>query len=399
MAFTDWIRRRAWQMTTRAVGFPPEWHDKVLNRIAAGASGGGTECSALTASVRILSAVISTAPLGVYAKLGPDAFELAESHSIHKLISLAPNPTTTSAEWRRQMVGRMLRTKGSFDQILLNSKDEVLGLIPLAPDKVEIVDSGMEQAFKVTKKDGSVVTLPSREVLYIPYLFDGLSLGEHANKAAQLAASADAFAQRFFSSGGLQQLALETDQVVQPDKKREIVEQLHKNLLDGKVPFTDAGTKLKALNVKFEEVQLKDTRTFQAREVARIIGVQPHLIGDLERSTNNNIEQQSIEFVNFTVHPLVTAIEQRLDMSLFGPREGGRYCARFDLSGLTQADWESTADGSSRMVTAGIMTPNEGRRRIGLNPHPLGDKLYIQGAMMPIDKVGQMEAPNGTGTA
>ena len=339
--------------------------------------------------------MLSTAPLGVYRVI-PDGFELAPEHELHRIISKSPNDRMTSAEWRRQMITRMLLYRnGSIDQILLNAKDEVIGLNPLDPNKVRIDDDGPQRVFIITQKNGSVVTLKSEEVLHIPYLFEGDPLGVHAARAIELALSADQFAQRFFKSGGMQQLALETDQTVGPDKKREIVEQFHKNLLEGKIPFTDSGTKLKPLNVKFEEVQLKDTRTFQSREVQRVIGVQPHLTGDLERSTNNNIEHQGIEFVNFTCEPLAIAIEQRLDMSLFGRREGNIYCARHDLTKLKQADYESTADGVARMVAAGVMTPNEARRRVGLNPHPEGGNLLIQGAMVPIADVGkQKEEPD-----
>ncbi len=397
MAFTDRVRNFVWSLATRAVGFPPEWHDKVLNRIAADASGGGAlyDCSALTASVRILSTVLSTVPLGVYRKERDGGLEPAPDHPVHRLISLKPNELMTSAEWRRQMIVRMITQKGSFDQVLLNVKDEVVALNPLNPQKVKIEEIASGQTvFNVTQKDGSIIALSPSEVLYIPYTFDGLSLGQHAHRAVQLALSADRFAEQFFRSGGVQQLALETEQVVGPDKKREIVEQFHRNMLEGRIPFTDAGTKLKPLSVKFEEVQLKDTRLFQSRDVARIIGVQPHLIGDLERSTNNNIEQQSIEFVNFTLRPIARAIEQRLDVSLFGPRESLQYCARFDLSDVMQADWESTADGASRLVTSGILTSNEGRRKVGANPHPDGNRLMIQGAMVPITEAGKKEASN-----
>jgi HK97 family phage portal protein len=360
--------------------------------------GKALEFPALIASVRILSTVLSTVDLGVYRKID-GGFEPAPEHPVSRLIGLSPNEKMTSVEWRRDMITRMLIYGRSFDQILLNNKDEVIGLNPLHPRFVTVDDDGPERVFKVRDKNGSESTLKSREVLYIPYLIEGESLVEHATRSIGLGLSAEEFAQRFFRSGGMQQLKLSTEQQVGPDKKREIVESLHKSLLEGKTPFTDAGTKLEALQVKFEEVQLKETRIHQGRDVGKIIGVQPHLIGDLERSTNNNIEHQGKEHVTFTAKPLVKAIEQRLDMSLFGPREGLQFCARHDLSVLESADWESTCDGVSSMVSAGVMTPNEGRRRIGLNPHPDGGKLLIQGAMIPIAQVGQKQEASNAGEA
>lgn len=402
MGFKESIRRVWWDLTTRAVGIPPEWQEHILGRMVGMPGinpGKALEFPTLIASVRILSTVLSTVELGVYRRI-EGGLDPATDHPVHRLISLSPNSRITSVEWRRDMITRMLIYGRSFDQILLNAKDEIIALNPLHPSKVTVNDDGEERVFKVREKNGAERTLTNREVLYVPYLIEGESLVEHASRAIGLGLSAEEFAQRFFRSGGMQQLKLSTQQVVQPEKKREIVESLHKSLLEGKTPFTDAGTTLEALQVKFEEVQLKETRIHQGRDVAKVVGVQPHLIGDLERSTNNNIEHQGKEFVTFTSKPLAKAIEQRLDMSLFGPREGLQYCVRHDLSSLESADWESTCDGVARVVAAGVMTPNEGRRRIGLNPHPDGGKLLIQGAMIPIGQVGQkQEASNATGAA
>lgn len=379
----------------RAVGIPPEWQEVVLGRKLGGAivdsdAVSALQCSALIACIRILSTSLSSIDLGVYRKV-PGGMEPAESHPLHSVVNLAVNDDLSSTEWRRDMITRLILFGRSYDQIVMNVKEEVIGLIPIHPTRVKSSGFGKNKVYTVKDASGAESTLPASEVLYIPYLFEGESLFEHARRAVNLSVSAEQFAQRFFTSGGVQQLKLETDQTVGPDKKKEIVTSLHQALKDGRVPFTDAGTKLQTLNVKFEEVQLKETRLHQLRDIARVIGIQPHLIGDLEKSTNNNIEHQGIEYVNFTCRPLARAIEQRLDMSLFGPRERLNFCARLDLTPLYQADYESTADGVSRLVTAGVMTSNEGRRRVNLNPHQDGDRLMIQGAMVPITNAGEKQ--------
>lgn len=391
MAFTDRILGFL-GLHKRSVGIPPEWQERVLGRLigTVGVDSPLTalQCSALIACVRILSTSLSSIELGVYRKVD-GGLEEADGHSAHKVISLRVNESLTSVEWRRDLITRMLLFGDSFDQIVTNVKDEIIGLIPIHPSRVKIDDSNSGRVFIVKNKGGDERILLAEEVLHVPYRFEGQSLYEHARRAVNLYMSAEQFAQQFFDAGGLSQLKLETDQAVGPDKKREIVESLHRALKEGRIPFTDAGTKLQTLSVKFEEVQLKETRLHQLRDIARIFGIQPHLIGDLERSTNNNIEHQGIEFVNFTCRPLARAIEQRLDVSLFGRREIDRYCARFDLTPLYQADYESTADGVSRLVAAGVMTSNEGRRRVGLNPHPDGNRLMMQGAMTPVSQLGQ----------
>lgn len=376
----------------RSVGIPAEWQQYVLGRMAGGIGVSpitALQCSALVACIRILSTTLSTTDLGVFKRLENGGLEPAIGHSVHSLLSVAPNARETSVEWLRNMIIRMLLYGRSYDQILTNAKDEVIGLVPLHPSRVKVDDEGDDPVFRMRDKQDKERVFKASDILYVPYLFEGESLFEHARRSIGLALSADEFAQKFFDSGGVQQLKLESDQTVGPDKKREIMESLSKALKAGMVPFMDSGTKLESLNVKFEEVQLKDTRIFQLRDIARIMGVQPHLIGDLERSTNNNIEHQGIEFVNFTLRPLAKAILARLNMSLFGPVERSRYCAKFDLIDLQQADFESTADAAKGLVTAGIWTANDARARIGSNPHPDGNRLLIQGAMVPISQAGQ----------
>jgi len=388
----------AFGLQKRAVGIPPEWQEVVLGRmIGTGIIDSpisALQCSALVACIRILSTSLSSVDLGAYKKV-PGGIEPAENHPVHDVINLRTNEDLTSTEWRKDMIVRMILFGHSYDQIVMNLKRDVLALVPIHPMRVKSEGSGRDKIYRVKDENQSERIIQAQEMLHIPWLFEGQSLFEHARRAVNLSVSAEQFAQQFFSSGGVQQLKLETDQTVSPDKKKEIVDSLHRALKDGKTPFTDAGTKLQTLNVKFEEVQLKETRIHQLRDIARIIGIQPHLIGDLERSTNNNIEHQGIEYVNFTCRPLARAIEQRLDMSLFGPREGDRYCARFDLTPLYQADYESTADGVGKLTTSGVMTANEGRRRVGLNPHPDGNQLMIQGAMVPITDAGKEEETGG----
>lgn len=382
---------------TRAVGIPPEWHEWVLGRGYDGNPAdpvSALQASGLVSCIRVLSTAAAMIDFGVYKRI-PGGEEIAPDHSVHRLISIQPNANQTSFEWRIDMVTRMLIYGFSFDQILMNTHTEVIGLNPIHPSRVTIDDRTGKRIFVIRKQEGGESTLPADQALYIPYLFEGKSLYEHAAKAIGLSMSADNFAQRFFKSGGIQQLKLESDQVVPPDKKREIVEAFHTNMKAGKTPFMDSGTKLSSLNVKFEEVQLKDTRTFQLRDIARIMGVQPHLIGDLERSTNNNIEHQGIEFANYTVRPLATAITQRVNISLFGARENAMFFAKFDLPSLQPADFESTADAVKGLVAASVMTPNEGRRRVGLNPHPDGNELLIQGAMVPTASLGKQQQQQG----
>ena len=97
-----------------------------------------------------------------------------------------------------------------------------------------------------------------------------------------------------------------------------------------------------------------------------------------------------------SIRPLVVRFEQRLRL-LLRPSERGRYFAQFTIEDLIRGDLAGRAEFNSAMITSAGLTPNELRARLDLNPDPspAADKLYMQGAMLPLDKLGEkQEAPN-----
>ncbi len=70
------------------------------------------------------------------------------------------------------------------------------------------------------------------------------------------------------------------------------------------------------IGISPEQAQFLETRKFQINEIARIFRVPPHMVGDLEKSSFSNIEQQSLEFVKYTLDPWVIRWEQSIQRSL-----------------------------------------------------------------------------------
>jgi len=137
-----------------------------------------------------------------------------------------------------------------------------------------------------------------------------------------------------------------------------------------------------------DAAQFLQTRKFQTAEIARIFRVPPHLIGDLERATNNNIEHQSIEFVMHTIRPWVKRFEQEFDRKLFYEAEKGEYFTKFNLDGLLRGDSEARATIMTALFNSGAMTSNEIREANGLNSVLGGDTRYINGNLMAVNQEG-----------
>ena len=139
-----------------------------------------------------------------------------------------------------------------------------------------------------------------------------------------------------------------------------------------------------------EDAQFLEMRNFQLSEIGpRIFGVPAHKLGDLSRSTNNNIEHQGIEFVTDTIRPGVVRWEQAMQRDLFyGKRT---HCVQYDLDGLMRGDSTARAAFNSSALQNGYKSRNEVRRDEGLNRSdaPGMDDYTVQSNMIKTDDMGK----------
>lgn len=110
----------------------------------------------------------------------------------------------------------------------------------------------------------------------------------------------------------------------------------------------EEGLKFHQMSIPPEQAQFLETRKFQINEIARIFRVPPHMVGDLEKSSFSNIEQQSLEFVKYTLDPWVVRWEQSLMQSLLLPSEKATVSIRFNLDGLLRGDLSKPDAGVQR---------------------------------------------------
>jgi hypothetical protein len=141
--------------------------------------------------------------------------------------------------------------------------------------------------------------------------------------------------------------------------------------------------KYSPIGISPDQAQFLETRKFQIDEIARIFRVPPHMIGDLEKSTFSNIEQQSLEFVKIHPRPLGMARwEQAMSQSLLTPEERTRYEIHFNVDGLLRGDYESRMNGYAvgRQNVVAICQRYPGTKRGKHEPDPgrrKGGDLYL----------------------
>lgn len=152
------------------------------------------------------------------------------------------------------------------------------------------------------------------------------------------------------------------------------------------------------ISIAPEQAQFLETRKFQIDEIARIFRVPPHMVGDLEKSSFSNIEQQSLEFVKYTLDPWVIRWEQAIDRSLLTLEEKKKYFVKFNVNGLLRGDYESRMRGYSIGIQNGFMSPNDVRELENMNlisDEDGGNNYICNGNMVKLKDAGNWNKEAG----
>src|SRR5574344_639964 len=158
-----------------------------------------------------------------------------------------------------------------------------------------------------------------------------------------------------------------------------------------KVAILEEGMKYTPISISPEQAQFLETRKFQINEIARIFRVPPHMVGDLEKSSFSNIEQQSLEFVKYTLEPWLVRWEQSMIRALVSNSEKAAYFIKFNVDGLLRGDYQSRMNGYATARQNGWMSANDIRELENLDriPAELGGDLYlINGNMTKLQDAG-----------
>ena len=363
------------------------------------------QMTAVYACVRILAEAIAGLPLHLYRHDDDSSKHKAKDHPLYTLIHDEPNAEMTSFVFRETMMTHLLLWGNAYAQIIRNGKGQVAALYPLMPNRMQVdrdrsgklyyqYTTSAEDA--PTMKGTSVILDPS-EVLHIPGLgFDGLvgySPIAMAKNAIGMAIACEEFGAKFFANGAAPSGVLEHPGTVKdPTRLRETWQgQFGGSANSGKVAVLEEGMKYTPISISPEQAQFLQTRKFQINEIARIFRVPPHMVGDLEKSSFSNIEQQSLEFVKYTLDPWVIRWEQALSRALLGAEEKGRYFFRFNVEGLLRGDYQSRMTGYATARQNGWMSANDIRTLEDMDritEEEGGDLYLINGNMLPLHRAG-----------
>lgn len=363
--------------------------------------------SAVYACCKIISEDLGRLPLCVYQRLPDGSMREAVEHPIYTLLHDAPNPMLTAYDFRRALVFCALLYGNGYAHIVRDGANRVKELRVLQPDKMSPVivgqDNNKRLIYVTTQtKDGTPVALDLSEVLHIRACtldgINGLSPIAMCRNTYGLAIATESFGAKFFGNGARATGVLTHPETLGPDALKNL-QQSFRDRLNGDNSLSplilEEGMKWEQLSVNPDDAQFLQTRQFQNSEIAREYRVPLHMLQDLARSTNNNIEHQGIEYVKYCLAPWAVNFEQQINKQLLR----GAFMAEHNMNELARGDFASQTTGFATLRNWGIYSVNDALRDMRRNPisdEEGGNARIVPLNMQLLEKLGEPEEPGGS---
>jgi len=349
--------------------------------------------TAVWAAIRLLSESVSSLPLGVYTNSDGDKI-VAENNPVYPLLKIRPNNYQSKITFLEKVMMDLLTKGNSYVRIERNRGAIPTALLPLNADDVKIkfidgvlfyetasniYDASDILHFKTITKDGII----------------GLSPIDQCKNSIGWGMAVEEFGNTFFKNGAKLSGVLQTDRALSETaigRLKNSFNNVYAQLTGSNATVVlEEGLTFKPVSISAEQAQFLASRTFSIEEVARIFNIPPHMLKDLSKSSFNNIEMQSQEFVTYTLMPYLTRIEQEMNLKLFRTNEIGKTFVQFNVNGLLRGNTKDRSEFYRTMLNIGAMSINEIRNKENMNKIADGDKHFMQLNMTTIDKIGQEE--------
>lgn len=353
---------------------------------------------AVWCAVNFIGGTIAALPLKLYKVNAEGDRERVKTGMLASILATTVNDDfLTSFKWRKGAISEVLLEGRSYTFVEKNKAGQVMNLWPLEVSKTTVVKRQGRTIYQY--QDGArTVEYSASEIIDLPFLSRLSGVG-HFNPVQVLkdtigmAVAIRTYASKFFLNGGVPPLALHTP-LGSPGANKRAAEDVTQAVRDANaerrnVVVMPMGTELKPVGFDPEKGQMTEAQRFIIEEIARIYDLPPVFLQDLTHGTFSNTEQQDLHFVKHTLTQWVELIEQELNAKLFGPRNTTQF-VEFDLDGLLRGDFKTRMEGWAQAINTAQVMPNEVRRAENRPPVKGGDRLFIQGATVPL---GDPDAP------
>lgn len=349
--------------------------------------------SAFYNGVEIISNSVAVVPFGVYEKIDGGRQRL-DSHPVDVLLNSFPDGPdgylTPFFFKKLTQVSVTMRGNALWHIVVKNNGEIRLKFISW-DDVKDVREDNDGNLYFIVK--GYDKPLMHHEVIHVKGLSlngkVGVSVITYAATMLGIAMDVQTFAGTAVQNKGVRAGVIETDKALgTPQKQYADGNDVKKLIRAGwksamgevgadRIAVLDDGFKYKPITITPQEAQVIEMSRFSVEDICRWLNIAPHLLKSLTQSTNNNIEQQSLDFVMYTMQPHVTNLEQEFAKKLLASSERPRRTVSGNINVLLRADIKARGEFYGKMLN-GILTPNEIRALENYNSKDGGDELRFQ---------------------
>ncbi len=337
---------------------------------------------AVLQAVRLISETIGSLPCKLYRETDGSK-EAAKDHTAHKLTHSRANDWTSAGQLRIDLTVDALLHGAGYAQVIRVGDDEPYHLHRLDPSKVQRrLDEVTAEPFFLVSTERGQVRLSYRDVLYIP-AFAGVSPVKLGREAIGIGLTLEKHTSNLFSDGARPSgMFWSENSVPDTDAGTKTIANI---LKDYRAAFSGGrqsrplivpnGFRYQQMALTSTDAQFIENRLEQINEVARIFGVPPHMLYQLERATWSNAEQMAASFLQLCLRPWLDKWQDAYATVLLTDEERDTLYFEFVIDDLQRADAAGRAEIFGKLVAMRAMTPNEVRAAMNLPALPGGDEL------------------------
>ncbi|MGM9582216.1 MAG: phage portal protein [Phascolarctobacterium sp.] len=349
-----------------------------------------TEEKALTlgavyACVNLYARTMASLPCILYRK-GPNGKERATDHHLYGLLHNEPNPNMSSHTFRKTMEASLKLYGNAYAWIEFDKYYRIKALWPLQSNSV-VPQRSMrtgELFYDAVLYDGTARRFRAYEMVHIPGLgFDGISGRSPVRQFAEtmgLSLDIKKYGRKFFQNGARPAGILKHPGSLSEEAQQRLTKSFERRYSgvdnSSKTMLLEEGMEYQSIGIAPDEAQFLESQKFGVNEIARIYGIPPHMIADLEHSTFSNIEQQDLNFAKHSILPECVNWEQELMRKLLNDAERDAYEIEFNMEGLVRGDMQSRYQAYAIGRQWGFLTADDIREKENMGHVEGGDKTY-----------------------
>ena len=361
--------------------------------------------SAVFACFRVLAETFASVPIIEYKKIDDSDREKTDETGLYDILHVAANDEMSAYNLKESLMYQLCAGGNAVAKRLKNSVGGTVGLYPIEWQRLKIERSKETKKLEYTITDTKEV-LSRADVLHIPGPsmggVVGMSILEYATATIRLGVTYERFAQKYFENGAFPSGVFEHPGHLRDEAferlKKDLKEKYQSMGMKGEPILAEDGLKFNPVELKMVDAELLSSKKFQVEDICRFCRVPLHLVQNLDKATNNNIEHQSLEFVMYTMLPHYKRAEECINAQLLTQKQrADGYYHEFNINALLRGDSKSMAEAFAAGRQWGWLSVNDIRRLLNMNKIPNGD-IYLQPInMIEAGKEPPKQTPPDTG--